>query len=399
MSLINQMLNDIDLRQKKEETEATLSELSAVSALRSKAPLAVVSATMLILIVASAWLWWQPAAPLQKVAVNLRTVPPATPPTRAIPLAATPATVSPVSRQPSLVEKAVPNSLVDVYTAGDTTEVRWVFESNQPLKHQIDSLPSGYLLTLVGPLELADQLEWPEAEGLTVAHVQQTDEVTKIKLLSTVPGEIDSFILPPSATHGHRLVLAFRSETPPPKPASTAGPIPTPAVSSANQPASPRVPPIEKPTTPPASNTPVAQTTAAVEPHTVTKAPPASDLPQVRLLIQQGRLADARRLLSAEASGEPSIDRMALEAALLHKEGRYMESVSGYRRLIQVSPEARWWVGLAVSAEGAGDIGLALQAYYQLQADPTVSAELQDFAKKRIHAVNGSAADSQRERL
>ena len=64
---------------------------------------------------------------------------------------------------------------------------------------------------------------------------------------------------------------------------------------------------------------------------------------------------------------------------------RYVDATTTYTGLIrQDSSEGKWWYGLASAYEGVGDMGAAVQAYTQALQSPTLSMALRQRSQRRI---------------
>lgn len=107
-----------------------------------------------------------------------------------------------------------------------------------------------------------------------------------------------------------------------------------------------------------------------------------------RLLAEGGELERALSVLAAHAPalGE-DIDYHLLHAALLRQAGRHTEARDQYQALTRLVPaNAAAWVGLAASHEALGQVDAARTAYQQaLRLD---QAELAAFARARLRALN-----------
>ena len=116
---------------------------------------------------------------------------------------------------------------------------------------------------------------------------------------------------------------------------------------------------------------------------------PTLELLAARVRLAQGNVAGATTLLE---SGLPfsggRADYVAFLAALYQKQQKYSASAQAYRRAVELNPDVpAWWVGLAISEEGAGNRRDAVNAYSRaLQGN--LPATLHNYATQRLQALN-----------
>ena len=107
-----------------------------------------------------------------------------------------------------------------------------------------------------------------------------------------------------------------------------------------------------------------------------------------RLLAEGGELQPALTVLATHAPAlDDNIDYHLLHAALLRQAGRHTEARDQYQTLTRLAPaNAAAWVGLGASHEALGQADAARMAYQQaLRLD---QAELAAFARARLRALN-----------
>lgn len=111
-----------------------------------------------------------------------------------------------------------------------------------------------------------------------------------------------------------------------------------------------------------------------------------------QLLVERGALAQALAWLQDFANGGAAdADILALQAAIQDRLQRYAEAVDSYRAALRLRPEqAVWWTGLGVALEHAGQSSAALSAYRRAAQLPVQDA-VKAFLEQRIQALAGLA--------
>jgi len=107
-------------------------------------------------------------------------------------------------------------------------------------------------------------------------------------------------------------------------------------------------------------------------------------------LVSAGRLDDAIGTLSAEPMPmlADDLEYHALLAALLQETGKYQQAVQTYRHLLSYRPqESIWWLGLAVSLDQGGEAAQAKEAYRKVAEQPGLQADLADYVASRLQAL------------
>jgi len=111
-------------------------------------------------------------------------------------------------------------------------------------------------------------------------------------------------------------------------------------------------------------------------------------LPYVRLLVDRGALASALQILDSVIN-QNNLDpeALALRAAILYQMERYSESQRDYRQALTVQPnQALWWAGLAISMEHDNQLELALQAYQRAAGLP-LDKPVMDYVQERMQVL------------
>lgn len=110
-----------------------------------------------------------------------------------------------------------------------------------------------------------------------------------------------------------------------------------------------------------------------------------------RLLMEEGDLSAAARLLDrqrAVAGDEPEL--LSLLGSAYQQLGRYGAAVEIYRRLSELQPDnARALAGLAIALDATGDQREALSVYRTALNFDTLPIEVSEYARKRVAALSG----------
>ena len=109
-----------------------------------------------------------------------------------------------------------------------------------------------------------------------------------------------------------------------------------------------------------------------------------------RHLLQAGRVAAAVQALRVTPLPDVAKDHEyhALLGALLQEAGDYPAAVATYRQLLEYSSaEPLWWIGLAISLDQSGAAVKAKQAYQQALDLPGLQVDLQNYAHNRLQAL------------
>ncbi len=120
---------------------------------------------------------------------------------------------------------------------------------------------------------------------------------------------------------------------------------------------------------------------------------PTLELLAARIRVAHGDISGAINVLERGmgfSGGRP--DYVSLLAALYQKQGRHRESAAAYERVVALEPDdASAWVGLAISDEALGKKAAALEAYSHALAG-RLSATLRDYAEGRRRALQSGQA-------
>lgn len=110
---------------------------------------------------------------------------------------------------------------------------------------------------------------------------------------------------------------------------------------------------------------------------------------QARIFVNQGKLTQALQMLRAAA---PTLDKdpeyYAFIAALYQRLNKPALAARLYNRLLHYQPRnSVWWTGLGISLEASGNLNAALDAYQRGEATGTLNAELQTYVENRISTL------------
>ncbi len=111
-----------------------------------------------------------------------------------------------------------------------------------------------------------------------------------------------------------------------------------------------------------------------------------------RVLLAQGQGAAAVRLLEQHRpSAGQALDYDALLAALYQRTGRYQQAVDLYRRLVATRPRrGAWWLGLGLALEGTGQPAQAREAYTEAVRTGTLDAASRAYVQRRLGVLGAS---------
>lgn len=106
---------------------------------------------------------------------------------------------------------------------------------------------------------------------------------------------------------------------------------------------------------------------------------------RARLLAESGRDREAADLLKTRDDAES----LALLGALHQRLGDDVAAAQAYRRALANAPkQGAWWLGLAISLERAQQPKAALEAYRRALADTRLDAQVNDYVRARIAALD-----------
>jgi MSHA biogenesis protein MshN len=112
---------------------------------------------------------------------------------------------------------------------------------------------------------------------------------------------------------------------------------------------------------------------------------PALRALQARLLAETGRDAEAVALLQGTIDPEA----LALLGALQQRLGNDSAAAAAYYQALQRAPKrGAWWLGLAISLERTRQPAAALEAYRRALADTALDTQVNDYVRGRIAALD-----------
>lgn len=105
-----------------------------------------------------------------------------------------------------------------------------------------------------------------------------------------------------------------------------------------------------------------------------------------RLLVERAKLTEAIEVLQKNAGlAQERPDYLAFLAALQQKTGHHKEAILLYRQALRVhSQNGAWWMGLGISLQAETNSQEAIDAYKQAKQQPGLSAELHAFIDQKI---------------
>lgn len=107
---------------------------------------------------------------------------------------------------------------------------------------------------------------------------------------------------------------------------------------------------------------------------------------QASILVKQGEISNALTILqSISPSIQDNPEYYAFIAALYQRQGQYMIAARLYDQLVKINPEqSAWWVGLGVSLEAVGKRNAALEAYQQALAGEALSPLVRAYVENKV---------------
>jgi MSHA biogenesis protein MshN len=112
-------------------------------------------------------------------------------------------------------------------------------------------------------------------------------------------------------------------------------------------------------------------------------------LAAARLLAARGAYDRAGQVLSrAASSAQADAEFRAFHAAVLQRLTLHKEAVAEYQAALRLAPQAGvWWMGLGISLEADGRSAEAREAYQRARASGALSAELDRFVEQKLRQL------------
>ena len=109
-----------------------------------------------------------------------------------------------------------------------------------------------------------------------------------------------------------------------------------------------------------------------------------------RVLVEQGRMDEALAVLNQVALAlEQDSEFHALRAAVLHRKGDHRAAAATYQKLLITNPDhGVWWMGLAIALESAGEADGAKRAFRRASRSG-LRPELRGFVERKLRALGG----------
>ena len=107
---------------------------------------------------------------------------------------------------------------------------------------------------------------------------------------------------------------------------------------------------------------------------------------QARLQAEQGdNLSAIATLERAMQASPPTPELLALAAALHQQQGNYAQSINHYQRALQLQPQnSNWWMGLGISLENSGKQSEAVLAYKEALQRGGLAKKSKAFVEQRL---------------
>lgn len=108
-----------------------------------------------------------------------------------------------------------------------------------------------------------------------------------------------------------------------------------------------------------------------------------------RIHVEQRDYAAALQVMDNAGAAAYSAEFQGLRAVVLQRMGRHAEAVSAYQQALRNGPQsAATWIGLGISLEALGHRPEAAQAYQRALGAGALAREVRDYAEARIRALN-----------
>lgn len=107
---------------------------------------------------------------------------------------------------------------------------------------------------------------------------------------------------------------------------------------------------------------------------------------KARILIEQHDSVAATNLLEKHASVSHDMELMAMLASLYQQQQHFMAAAHMYNQMTKIQPlDSRWWVGLGMALEGARKVNAALEAYRRASEISNTPPELREFIRNKLN--------------
>ena len=105
-----------------------------------------------------------------------------------------------------------------------------------------------------------------------------------------------------------------------------------------------------------------------------------------RLQVERGDASAAWQALQGSmAAGAGNADYQGLSGNVLQRLGRHRESAEHYRAALRIAPgEGRWWLGLGLALEADGNAAEARQAFLSARSSGSLTADMVAFVDQRL---------------
>ncbi|BCO32449.1 hypothetical protein TspCOW1_25520 [Thiohalobacter sp. COW1] len=117
---------------------------------------------------------------------------------------------------------------------------------------------------------------------------------------------------------------------------------------------------------------------------------PSLARPYARLILEQGRDTAAIEVLeTALVNAADNADYLALLAGVYQRNQRYTDAAASYRSALSLAPQrAAWWLGLGLALEGSGELPRAAGAYRSAIENPGLNPDARRYAEQRLQQLN-----------